>query len=344
MFFCQVLVDHLVDSVLRPIRPKGIRVIPSVKEITNRKDMWDDFPNELVVSINLNGNINKQTISRAEEKNKKFELASLSGQGPNDDIKNKSQTVLIVDDNFASRKIIKDSLSQSYSIITADDGLDGLEKTKKLRPDLIITDIQMPRLDGIGLCERLKLSEETKHIPIIIITGVQSFFDFDFGLKIGADAQVSKPIVREEMAALVKVLLAKRMRLPGRFFLNNTSKGNSFDSSLSKNNSPLIRRVLETIERNIDNSDFSAPELEKELVMSHSTLYRVLRERFGLSGSSLIKKIRIQKAVELLSQGSFNISEVSYRVGFSDPLYFSKVFRKEKGVSPSEYVKQLRRK
>jgi signal transduction histidine kinase/ligand-binding sensor domain-containing protein/DNA-binding response OmpR family regulator len=250
--------------------------------------------------------------------------------------------VLIVEDDKDIRDYIRDSLRDHYQIITAEDGVKGLDQAKRLIPDLIISDIKMPHMDGIELCNRLKDSEKTSHIPIILLTAYSSKQSKIEGLKKGADAYLAKPFNVDMLNAQIMNLLNSRKQLRKKFstdFLVGPENMNIKDVD-----ERFLQKVVEVIEKNISDTSLNADSLGKKVGMSRTQLYRKIRGLTDQTVNEFIKNIRLKRAAQLLGEKRVTITEVAYAVGFNDLTYFARCFKKQYQKSPSEYISPPKRK
>jgi predicted outer membrane repeat protein len=244
-------------------------------------------------------------------------------------------SLLIVEDNSDIRKYITGILKSQYNIIEAKDGEEGLNKSFDHIPDLIISDIMMPKMDGFQMCSKLKTDSRTSHIPIIILTAKATMKDKISGLEIGADEYIMKPFEAEELKARIRNLLEQRKRLHEHFRkyglveieeLNITS----FDQK-------LIQKSIEVINNNLSNTNLSVEVLASNLAISKWVLNKKLSAITGDTPAEFIKRIRLSKAAKLIEHSTGNISEIALEVGFSNPAYFAECFKKQFGLPPSQY-------
>jgi len=243
--------------------------------------------------------------------------------------------LLIVEDNSDVRYYIKDNLKKEYRILEAVDGEDGWNKSVEQIPDLIISDIMMPVMDGFQLCEKLKTDERTSHIPVILLTAKAAKEDKIEGYETGADEYLMKPFEPDELRARIKNLIGQRKRLHKYF----QSKG-IFDLSQQKITSvdkKFLQKVFDVIMSRISDSSFNVEFLADELLVSRSVLHRKILSLTGETPGELIRRIRLNKAAELIKQGFGNLSEIALEVGFNNPAYFSEAFKKQFGIAPSQY-------
>ncbi|MCB0640774.1 MAG: response regulator [Phaeodactylibacter sp.] len=243
------------------------------------------------------------------------------------------ETVLIVEDNADVRQYIKDQLVDHYALLEAADGAAGLELALREVPSLIISDIMMPKMNGVELCNRLKAEEATSHIPVILLTAKAEQEDKLEGLEQGADDYLTKPFDIQELKLRVGNLIEQRKRWRERF-----SKEISFkpqEVAVTPVDEQFLQQVLEVIEANMDDEFFGVPKLAGEVGLSRSQLHRKLKALSDKSPSQIIRDMRLQRAKALLEQQAGNASEVAFMVGFNSLAYFSKCFKEAYGVAPS---------
>ncbi|RMD83788.1 MAG: response regulator, partial [Lentisphaerae bacterium] len=250
----------------------------------------------------------------------------------------KRATVLMIEDHQEMRMYLRDELAPHYEIIEAADGEEGLQLARSALPDLIITDVMMPKLDGIELTRRLKKSELTSHIPIIMLTARGTEQHQVQGLETGADDYVTKPFSIAVLRARIENLLASRCAMYHRFASQLTVKPDTI--SENSTDQRFIERLLEAVENHLADTSFSVDDLAASLGMSRVHLYRKTKALLGQSPTLLIRSLRLKAAARLLKEGKLNISEVAFTVGFEDPSYFSKCFRQEFGTSPSDFIRK----
>jgi signal transduction histidine kinase/ligand-binding sensor domain-containing protein/DNA-binding response OmpR family regulator len=244
--------------------------------------------------------------------------------------------VLVVEDHADMRVFIKDSLADEYSVLLAEDGRVGLEIAFKEIPDLIISDVLMPEMNGFEMAELLRRDYRTSHIPLIFLSAANSVESSLHGLEVGADDYIQKPFNAAVLAAKVKNIIASRKRLQDKLrkdFLSSPS-----EVVLESPEEFFLDKAIKIVEAHIANPEFDVREFYTEMGMSRSVLYRKLEAITGSSVNEFVRSIRLKRAADLLKQNKLSISEVSYEVGFNDPQYFSKCFRKEFGKSPSKYA------
>jgi DNA-binding response OmpR family regulator len=235
---------------------------------------------------------------------------------------------------------LRDNLSESYHIIEAIDGMAGFKKATEAIPDLIITDIMMPKMDGSEMCHKLKNDERTSHIPVIMLTAKVTQNDKINGYHTGADDYIPKPFLMAELKARGANLLLQRQKLRERY--SREIKLEPTDVLITPLDEKFLKRAVEIVENHINEEDFDLIKFRTEMNMSRSTLSRKLHALTGESPTDFIRNIRLKRAGDLLKKKFGNVTQVSFEVGFSNLSYFNKSFRKLYGVTPTEYAKKHR--
>lgn len=250
--------------------------------------------------------------------------------------KNKEYSVLIVEDNLELQEYIENELSHTYRTFVASNGKLGYETAIENQPDIIITDVVMPLLDGIELCKSIKTNIATSHIPIIILTSKAMVEDKIKGVDSGADGYLSKPFDINLLKSIINRTISNRKLLLDKYTIQKDPEV-KITSTLTTLDDVFLKRVVNLINSNIDDQTLNVENLADHLRLSRSQLYRKIKILTGLSASEFLRKVRLEKARDLLqSQYNYNISEVTYKVGFSSPSYFTKCFKKEFGYLPTE--------
>ncbi len=242
--------------------------------------------------------------------------------------------VLIVEDNEDVRLYLADQLRDLYKISEAENGNDGLTQAKKILPDLIISDIMMPKMDGNEMCQLLKTDPLTSHIPIILLTAKGEQKDRIEGLETGADAYLTKPFDQAELQIRIHNLVEQRRLLRTKF--SSDFKFTPSEVTLTSIDAQFLNNVKSVIEASLEDETFSVEELSKEIGMSRSNLFRKLKALTDQSPNQVIREMRLIRAKELLEKRAGNSAEVAYMVGFNSPTYFSKCFNDYFGVSPTQ--------
>lgn len=264
-----------------------------------------------------------------------YEADSWSFSEEND----KRPMLLLVEDNAELRAFLKQYLHNQYRVLEAVNGEEGLKKATKYIPDMVISDIMMPVMDGIELCEELKNNVTTNHIPLILLTAKSTDENKIEGLKAGADDYINKPFQVQALELKIKNLIDRQKSMQKKY---GDQLFKIAADDLPSAEDRFIADVKSIIENHFSDADFDVNTFAREINMSRSVLYRKFKAVTGQSVNELISDIRLRKAAELLKNKSLSISDVAYAVGFSDPQYFSKCFRKKYNATPTEYAAQTR--
>ncbi|GAA4115118.1 two-component regulator propeller domain-containing protein [Aquimarina addita] len=247
----------------------------------------------------------------------------------------KKPVILIAEDNDELRSFIKDLLKEFYQVEEAENGAIAFKKALQKSPDLIISDVIMPKMEGTTLCSKIKGDIRTSHIPFILLTSRTSLVYKVDGLASGADAYISKPFNVKEFMLIIKNLLISTERLKEKF---SSGTFDSNDFTVTSVDEQLLKKAIRIVEENIDNSSFDIPFFSSELGVSRTMLFTKIKGWAGLTPNDFIHSIRMKRATQLLELGQINISEVCYKVGFRNPKYFTKCFKKHYNQTPSEYA------
>ena len=245
--------------------------------------------------------------------------------------KTKDKTLLIIDDNSELRSYLNNELNISYNILLAENGKIGFELANKHIPDIIITDVMMPVMDGIELCKMIKNDLRTSHIPIMMITAKGMEIDKIKGIDSGADVYLQKPFNMNVLKSHLKQLISTRKILFKKYL-----SGIDFSENTTSLDQEFILNVLNYINKNISDNNLNVENLADELLLSRSKLYRKIKALTGLTANEFIRNVRLEKSKEILENSEFSISEICYKVGFSSPSYFTKCFKLQYGVLPKE--------
>ena len=249
--------------------------------------------------------------------------------------------VLVVEDNTDIREYIRSSFTDIYEVITAKDGKEGWELAQARIPNIIVSDIMMPVMDGIELCKRIKEDMRTSHIPVILLTAKDSLQDKEEGYASGADSYLTKPFSAKLLHSRINNLLETRKKIASLLALADIQpKQESAVSSLNKLDNEFLQKITQIIEENLEMEKMDIAFIADKMCMSHSTLYPKIKGLTDMSANEFIRKVKMRKGVELLMSGQYTISEIAYMIGFSSVAYFRQCFKDEYGMSPSDYVKQ----
>lgn len=246
--------------------------------------------------------------------------------------------ILLVDDNQDLLEYLRMLLSPGYQITCASNGKEALDLLSELMPDLVISDVMMPVMDGIELCRRIKQNLRTSHLPVILLTAKVETGDYVEGLENGADLYVAKPFSSDVIKAQIQSLLSNRERMRGSFKTEPMLTSASVASS--RLDKEFLQKVTGIIEARMMDSDFSVDVLAQEAGISRTGLFTKLKAVSGMTPNDFIRIIRLKKAAALLSQGKVQVSEACFQVGFSSPSYFTKCFQAQFGVAPTEFKRK----
>ncbi|MDX9847320.1 MAG: two-component regulator propeller domain-containing protein [Tenuifilaceae bacterium] len=245
--------------------------------------------------------------------------------------------ILVADDDPQMLEYIKDELEKRYQIITCCNGKEAFEGVLQHKPNLIVSDVMMPVMDGIALCRKLKTNPETSHLPVILLTAKSQEEDMAEGLEIGADAYLTKPFNADLLAKNIQNLIANRERLKIKFSPGGNI--NATNTNVSSADQKLMERIVATIEEQISNPELTSEYLSTAVGMSRVHLFRKMKKITGQSPSDFIRKIRLQKAAQLIEGNAGFIKEIAFETGFTSLSHFSRSFHSFFGVKPSEFLK-----
>lgn len=264
-----------------------------------------------------------------------------------DDQEPEKWSVLIVEDNTELRQFLKNVLDEEYTIFEASNGLEGLNLAHQLVPDLIITDVMMPMKDGLEMVREIKENFELCHIPIIMLSSKSSVEDRIAGLEQGIDEYIAKPFSTSYLIARIQNLMKHRQVLQD-FYLKNIidqqsiafhKQLNPAQPKISNIDESFIEKMLRFLEENIDKAELSVEDFSASLGVSRAVFFKKTKMLLGTSPVDFIREFRIKRAVQLIDGGIHSMADVAFKCGFNDPNYFSKCFKKQVGVTPSEYKK-----
>ena len=278
--------------------------------------------------------------------------------------------MLLVEDNQELRVFLRSILASNYRVVEAADGMEGWSKALKYVPDIIISDVMMPEKDGIEMTRELRADMTTSHIPIILLTAKTTIESKLEGLEYGADDYITKPFSATYLQARVENLLSQRKKLQSFYRENllnipvadsngslsgvsttsetvvggtSEAQKNDVDGQVSEvpvmspNDRKFMDKLVELMEKNMDNGELVVDDLVSELAVSRSVFFKKLKTLTGLAPIEFIKEMRMKRAVQLIETGEFNMTQISYMVGINDPRYFSKCFKAQVGMTPTEY-------
>ncbi|MDB4293447.1 ATP-binding protein [Maribacter sp.] len=253
----------------------------------------------------------------------------------------KEHHILIIEDNNDMRHFIKEQLQNEYEVLEAYNGLEGLKKAKKIVPDLIVTDLMMPQMDGITLCKELKGGIHTSHIPVVMLTAKAGIENKLEGLETGADDYLTKPFNARELQVRVRNLITERQKLRERY--RQKPDINPSEITVTSLDEKFLNQVLELLEEKHIESEFGVPQMQDALGMSKTQLHRKLKALTNHPPGELLRNFRLKRAAQLLLHKGENVSQIAYAVGFNGLSYFTKCFKELYGVAPSDYPAQVDR-
>jgi len=296
-------------------------------EVSSKLDIGTKFKIHFPQGKNHLKELNLKNVK--QELNQKTEI--ITDDFENLENKTKNKTLLIIDDNSELRSYLENELNNDYNILLAENGKIGFELTDKYVPDLIITDVMMPVMDGIELCKMIKNDIRTSHIPIMMITAKGMEIDKIKGIDSGADVYLQKPFNMDVLKSHLKQLINSRKILFKKYF-----NGIDFSENTTSLDQEFILNVLAYINNNINDNNLNVENLADELLLSRSKLYRKIKALTGLTANEFIRNIRLEKSKDFIENSEFSISEICYKVGFSSPSYFTKCFKLQFGLLPKE--------
>ncbi|MEI7421859.1 MAG: two-component regulator propeller domain-containing protein [Prolixibacteraceae bacterium] len=275
-------------------------------------------------------------LEKSLEKNSLSIIQESDGRKPVSENYLNNVSILIVEDDADLRHYLKTHLSLEYTVYEADDGKKGFEIAKEKLPDLIVSDVMMPISSGIEMCDQIKADMRTCHIPVILLTARVMNTQIQEGYEHQADDYILKPFDPELLKIRVRNLIGGRIKL--RHIFGQKAKAPETGLSELSSNDRLMQKLIDIIQKNVTEPDFCIEDILDELAMSRAQLYRKIKVMTDLTPNNLILQIRMKMAIKLLVTKDFNISEVAYQVGFSDPAYFSKYFKSVYKMTPTDYI------
>ncbi len=288
----------------------------------------------LVLPMNLKSNVDAEEES-PEEKEQSVPKIEESNEKNN----NGRPRILFVDDNRDLTDFLRDEFGKLYEVDTAPDGKVAEKMARAKNYDLIVTDIMMPKVDGIQLTRTLKSEAATSNVPVIMLTAKQDVSSVVEGLSLGADDYVTKPFNNDVLALKIKRMVSLRKQGVRRSYIEPTPE----DIEITPLDQQLIGKAVKYVENNMGRSDLTVEELSRELGMSRVHLYKKLLALTGKSPIEFIRVLRLKRAAQYLRESQMNVSEIAYQLGFNNPKYFSKYFKDEYGMTPSEYQEKTQK-
>ncbi len=245
--------------------------------------------------------------------------------------------VLIVDDDDELRRYLASILSAYYKVKVAANGNEALKIVADWRPDIVVSDVVMPEMDGLTLLKRLKSNSDTNYIPVVLLSSKTALADRMAGWDKGADGYLGKPFNTDELNALVDTLIENRQRMKGKFSGAQETEGKIDAPEMKGNDEVLMDRIMKVINAHIDDSEFNVEKLSSEVGVSRAHLHRKMKDLIGMTPSDYIRNIRLKRACELLRRPDIEVTQMAYKIGFTSQPHFSSHFKRYTGFSPSEY-------
>ncbi|MGB7395474.1 MAG: two-component regulator propeller domain-containing protein, partial [Pricia sp.] len=270
----------------------------------------------------------------AEALSEEMEDIPMASEETVDKTSTKKNTLLLVEDNAELRSYLKDALKRDYIITEAANGKEALALAGKLIPDIIVTDVVMPEMDGKEFCTRLRDDLKTSHIPVLMLSAKAMGDDLVEGIEAGADVYLSKPFEMKVLQSQLKQLILNRQLLFNKYFGGIVKTG--IDDSGNSLDKDFITKVLKYVHANIDDPNLNVENLADELQLSRSQLYRKIKALTGQTANQFLRAVRLEKSKEMILEGNDSIGEISFKVGFSSPSYFTSCFKSHFGILPTE--------
>lgn len=321
---CRYEQGRIIFSVILPLRPPAMTVIPATDQSGTEQ------PSSLYKAITATENGPATPLSPGET-NKHALIEQLQNQG--------QQSILLVEDDEDIRFLLNDILREDYIIHEATDGTEAITLIEKLIPDLVICDVMMPNMNGLELCNRIKNTSATCHIPFIILSARGSEDHRLEGYEVGADAYIAKPFQASHLKTRVRKLIEYRRKLLQIF--SQTETGDTLaHTELAAEDRKFLTQLAQLIHTHLADTELNAVFLEKHFSLSKMQLYRRLKTLTGMTPGEFIKHIRLQEAAQMLKHTQFTVTEIFYQTGFNNQSYFFREFRKKYQCAPNEYRNQ----
>lgn len=323
-----------------------------ILEIPTSKEAFSGDNSEILLDDNTASRMEtgklSDIIGDEPEKNICTVAETESGEGTVDN----RPVLVLVEDNTDLRRMLQLQLSHQYNVVTAEDGLDGLDKIRAAHPDLIITDLMMPRMDGTELLRRVRKDFNVSHVPVIVLTAKNGDDEKMRTIATGANAFITKPFSMEMLETRIRQLLREQSVFQRKMVLQSQSKhtGNvvseaqEYEKHLAKKDLEFVDRIHNIIESNLTNADFNIDTIAETVGLSRSAFFKKLKSLTGFAPVDLVREIRMDKAVSLVTTTDMSISEIAYAAGFKESSYFGKCFKKKYGMTPLEYRSQKTKK
>ncbi len=267
-----------------------------------------------------------------------------------EEAKDDKLTILVVEDNEELQVFLKNILSEHYTVIQARNGKEGLDQATRRIPDILISDVMMPEMDGLEMVRHIKNNPNICHIPIVLLTAKSALDDRIHALEQGVDDYITKPFSASYLKTRIQSLLKQRKLLQEIYRSSLTETVPVPERELAPSqphvtpyDEVFIRQVMEFMEKNMDNADLAVDDFADALMLSRTVFYRKLKSVLGMTPTDFIREIRIKRALQLIATRQYTFSQIAFMTGFNDPKYFSKCFKKQVGCTPSEYKEKIER-
>ena len=254
------------------------------------------------------------------------------------------QSLVIVEDDYEIREALLTELSEDYDVTGCSNGMEGLKQIITSRPDLVISDVMMPEMDGNALCSKIKTNPLTNHIPVILLTARNSDEDQLAGLETGADAYIVKPFNMDILRRTIINLIQRHDMLRLKYGRNDILEERVDDVKVKSPDDKLLERIMDVINKNVSNAELSVDQIASEVGISRVHLHRKMKELTGQTPYEFIRNIRLKQAAHLLANHGMNVTEVMYACGFNNSASFSTIFKRFYGLSPRDYMREYQRK
>ncbi|HSC39520.1 MAG TPA: two-component regulator propeller domain-containing protein [Chitinophagaceae bacterium] len=260
------------------------------------------------------------------------------------ELEGKPTRILLVEDDEDFRFYLKDNLAPLFTLVEATNGKEGWQKALSAHPDLVVTDVNMPVMDGLELCRKIKADPRTRHIPVVLLTALSDEQDQLRALGAGANDYISKPFNVEILISRIRNLLQYKGSMEQTFKRRIDIQPRDIEVEPGATAEDFIRQAVDVLEKHIENADFSIDDWSRELHLSRTTLYKNIVAGTGKTPIGFIRSFRLKRAAQLLEKSRHNVTEVAYMVGFNNPKYFARYFKEEFGKLPSVYQAEKRKK
>lgn len=305
-------------------------IVYSKKQRKLRFELEKQFKQQLL-ELSQNRELERQENELIEKMNSEPDLYQ-----KNTSILEKKPLILLIEDNDEMRAYLHDNLMQDFTVLEAANGKEGWQKALFSHPNLIVSDVNMPEMNGIDLCKKIKSDKRTTHIPVILLTAIGDEYSQISGLEGGANDYIVKPFNSKILISKIHNLLTFKDILKKTYQKQVDIQVK--EMNIESEDDKFVDKLTSVVNKNISNPSFSVEELSSIMAMSRVALYKKILSITGKTPVEFIRRIKLQKAIQLLEKSKLSIARISYDVGYSNPNYFAKVFREEYNMLPSEYI------